>query len=188
MEVLSCILKRAMEGSFLEDVLVNKSGGVERWPFPFAKSLMDDLNVKSLPPLSPTTRVVSLLNQVIVRKYEKEEGGWCSGSLREGYGVGLWKAIGKGGRILAKGLFLGREWKDSEILEGMVVAIRMRSLQALCGTLESQGGRALATFCALLGVQWEMPSLVKDVLLSWHGAFVGKRRKKMWKETPLCLF
>lgn len=25
---------------------------------------------------------------------------------------------GRGGRILAKGLFLGREWKDSEILEG----------------------------------------------------------------------
>ena len=75
---------------------------VERWPSPFAKSLMDDLNVKSLPPLSPTTRVVSLLNQVIVRKYEKEEGGWCSGSLREGYGVGLWKAIGKGWKDFSK--------------------------------------------------------------------------------------
>ncbi|RVW30281.1 Adagio protein 1 [Vitis vinifera] len=31
---------------------------------------------------------------VIIRKYREEEGGWCSRALREGYGVGLWKAIG----------------------------------------------------------------------------------------------
>ncbi|KAL6331842.1 hypothetical protein AAG906_020186 [Vitis piasezkii] len=31
---------------------------------------------------------------VIIRKYWEEEGGWCSRALREGYGVGLWKAIG----------------------------------------------------------------------------------------------
>ena len=33
---------------------------------------------------------------MIVRKYGEEEGGWCSRVLREGYGVGLWKAIRNG--------------------------------------------------------------------------------------------
>ncbi|RVX14504.1 hypothetical protein CK203_017105 [Vitis vinifera] len=30
---------------------------------------------------------------VIIGKYEKKEGGWCSRASREGYVVGLWKAI-----------------------------------------------------------------------------------------------
>ena len=35
----------------------------------------------------------SLWKQVIVEKYGEKEGGWCFGASREGYGVGLWKAI-----------------------------------------------------------------------------------------------
>ena len=34
----------------------------------------------------------TLWNQVIRGKYEEEKGGWCSRDVREGYGVGLWKA------------------------------------------------------------------------------------------------
>ena len=30
---------------------------------------------------------------MIIGKYEKKEGGWCSRASREGYVVGLWKAI-----------------------------------------------------------------------------------------------
>ena len=30
-------------------------------------------------------------------------------------------------------------------------------------------------------------SSVKRNLLGWHGAFVGKRREKAWRPTPLCL-
>ncbi|RVW71749.1 hypothetical protein CK203_057085 [Vitis vinifera] len=33
--------------------------------------------------------------QVISGKYGDEEGGWCSHEVRDGYGVGLWKAIRK---------------------------------------------------------------------------------------------
>ena len=29
---------------------------------------------------------------------------------------------------------------------------------------------------------------IMDALISWQGAFVGKKRKKAWKATPLCLF
>ena len=43
-------------------------------------------------------------------------------------------------------------------------------------------------FAFLFCVQWVMSSLVKDALHSWHGSFVGKKRKKAWKATPLCLF
>ena len=36
-----------------------------------------------------------LWNKVIIGKYGVEEGGRCSLEAREGYGVGLWKAIRK---------------------------------------------------------------------------------------------
>ena len=37
----------------------------------------------------------TLWNQVISRKYEIEEGGWCNREVREGYEVGFWKEIRK---------------------------------------------------------------------------------------------
>ena len=30
--------------------------------------------------------------------------------------------------------------------------------------------------------------IVKDVLMSWHRSFVGKKRKKAWRATLLSLF
>ena len=42
----------------------------------------------------------ALWNQVISGKYEEEKGGWCSWDVREGYGVGLWKAIRKFGHLV----------------------------------------------------------------------------------------
>ena len=36
-----------------------------------------------------------LWNQVMSRKYEVEEGGWCTREVRKGYGVGFWKEIRK---------------------------------------------------------------------------------------------
>ena len=41
---------------------------------------------------------------------------------------------------------------------------------------------------ALFGVQWVMPNSIKETILSWSGSFVGKKRKKAWNATPLCLF
>ena len=40
----------------------------------------------------------------------------------------------------------------------------------------------------LSGVQWVFPKNVKEVLFSWRGSFVGKKRKKIWKSIPLYIF
>ena len=32
-----------------------------------------------------------------------------------------------------------------------------------------------------------MPGLVREMLLGWKSAFVGKRRKKVWQAAPFCL-
>ena len=36
---------------------------------------------------------------------------------------------------------------------------------------------------AIFGVSWVFPHTV-ETLLSWHGSFVGKRRKKAWMAAP----
>ena len=33
-----------------------------------------------------------------------------------------------------------------------------------------------------------LPSSVRETLLSWHGSFVGKKRKKVWRVAPLYKF
>ena len=40
----------------------------------------------------------------------------------------------------------------------------------------------------LFGVSWVLPSSVKETLLSWHGSFVGKKCKKVWRVAPLHIF
>ena len=37
-------------------------------------------------------------------------------------------------------------------------------------------------------MKWVFPKSVKDVLVSWRGSFVGKKRKKIWEAIPLCIF
>ncbi|WJZ83602.1 hypothetical protein VitviT2T_003270 [Vitis vinifera] len=41
---------------------------------------------------------------------------------------------------------------------------------------------------AIFGVQWVFPESVIEVLLSWRGSFVGKKRKKIWNSIPVCIF
>ncbi|WJZ92487.1 hypothetical protein VitviT2T_011477 [Vitis vinifera] len=41
---------------------------------------------------------------------------------------------------------------------------------------------------SLFGVEWVLSGTVKETLLGWHGAFVGKIRKKAWQMAPLCIF
>ena len=43
-------------------------------------------------------------NQVIMGKYGEERGGWSSCEARQGYGVGLWKAIRKLGHLVSSRL------------------------------------------------------------------------------------
>ena len=40
----------------------------------------------------------------------------------------------------------------------------------------------------LVDVKWVFPETVKEILISWRGPFVGKKRKKVWKSIPLCIF
>ena len=40
----------------------------------------------------------------------------------------------------------------------------------------------------LVDVKWVFPETVKEVLVSWRGSFVGKKRKKTWDVIPLCIF
>ena len=35
---------------------------------------------------------------------------------------------------------------------------------------------------------WVMQPTVREILLGWHGSFVGRKRKKIWRAAPLCLF
>ena len=41
---------------------------------------------------------------------------------------------------------------------------------------------------SLFGVAWVLSGSVKETLLGWHGAFVGKTRKKAWQMAPLFIF
>ena len=40
----------------------------------------------------------------------------------------------------------------------------------------------------IVGIGWVFPFSVRLVLVAWQGTRVGKKRKKVWKTTPLCLF
>ena len=42
----------------------------------------------------------------------------------------------------------------------------------------------LLIHCTKARILWAM----KEILLGWHGLFVGKNRVKVWKAAPLCLF
>ena len=40
----------------------------------------------------------------------------------------------------------------------------------------------------LVGVSWVLPSSVRETLFNWHGSFVGKKRKEVWRAASLHLF
>ena len=41
---------------------------------------------------------------------------------------------------------------------------------------------------AIVGIGWVFPFSVRQVLLAWQGTKVGKKRKKVWRAMPQCLF
>ena len=43
-------------------------------------------------------------------------------------------------------------------------------------------------FLSIIGTSWVFPHFIIHTLLAWQGAPVGKKRKKIWMATPLCLF
>ena len=43
-------------------------------------------------------------------------------------------------------------------------------------------------FFTLFGVFWVFPSSVRETLLGWNKAWVGKKRRIVWKVGPLCFF
>ena len=40
----------------------------------------------------------------------------------------------------------------------------------------------------IVGTSWVFPNSVIQMLLSWQGASVGKKRKNIWMAAPVCLF
>ncbi|RVW73943.1 putative Xaa-Pro aminopeptidase P [Vitis vinifera] len=49
---------------------------------------------------------------------------------------------------------------------------------------EEDGTSLIGASC----VDWVFPNSVKEVLSSWKGSFVGRKRKKVWKSIPLFIF
>ena len=45
-----------------------------------------------------------------------------------------------------------------------------------------------ALLYSMFRVQWVLPTTIKETLLRWNGSFVGKKRKGVWRASPLCLF
>ncbi|RVW78806.1 hypothetical protein CK203_050975 [Vitis vinifera] len=54
--------------------------------------------------------------------------------------------------------------------------------------LQRRGWLELCGILFLVDVKWVFPETVKEVLASWRGSFVGKKRKKIWDTIPLCIF
>ena len=65
-------------------------------------------------------------------------------------------------------------WKDEETIDHLLIhCVKTRVLWELIFTL--------------FGVSCVLPSSVRQTLLGWHGSFVGKKRKKVWRATLLCI-
>ena len=83
-------------------------------------------------------------------------------------------------------------------VEGMELGYGMRLGKQFCQELIDFGNHILLhcivvrvlweIVLALFGAHWVFPETVKEVLLSWRGPFVGKKRKKIWNSIPLCIF
>ena len=43
-------------------------------------------------------------------------------------------------------------------------------------------------FLAIMDYNWVSPLTVRQALLAWQGASVGKKQKRIWMTAPLCLF
>ncbi|RVW43830.1 Triphosphate tunel metalloenzyme 3 [Vitis vinifera] len=64
--------------------------------------------------------------------------------------------------------------------EGLGNCKKMLGLRMLGGAMRVEEVGARFSEC------W--PATVKEMLLGWNGTFVGKKRKVVWKASPLCLF
>ena len=79
----------------------------------------------------------------------------------------------KRGRILANRCFLCCE--EEETIDHILIhCTRARVLWEL--------------LFALFGVAWVISFSVRDTLLGWRGFYLGKKRRKVWKAAPLCIF
>ena len=76
------------------------------------------------------------------------------------------------GRTLANRCFLCGE--EEETVDHLLIH---------CSKARILWNLLLTIFC----VSWVFPLSMKETLLSWQGSFVGKRRKKAWMATPLCI-
>ena len=77
------------------------------------------------------------------------------------------------GMAFANRCFLCEE--DEETIDHLL--IHCKSAKMLWNLLLSIGG-----------VSWVFPSAISHTLLAWQGVAVGKKRKKIWRAAPPCLF
>ncbi|KAL6322535.1 hypothetical protein AAG906_009840 [Vitis piasezkii] len=60
------------------------------------------------------------------------------------------------------------------------------SAKSLYASLET---RSVVRPSSVVWNVWVPPkSIIREIPLGWHGSFVGRKREKVWRATPLCLF
>ena len=104
-------------------------------------------------------------------------------------------------RVPTKVAFFAWEatWEKVLILNRLQIrGVQLPNCCFLCGCEEENVNHILihcivarALWDIILGlvdVKWVFLETVKEVLTTWRGPFVGKKRKKVWKSIPLCIF
>ena len=67
-------------------------------------------------------------------------------------------------------------------------AVRKKS-QLIIFLFSAPGQECYGSYCLLfLALLGSFLFLVRDTLLGWCGFNLGKKRRKVWKATPLCIF
>ena len=91
------------------------------------------------------------------------------------------------GSNLGEGPYLGSTSKErmgsSEQMLPLSKARRINRI-TFCSIVKRQG----CCFSICSGCSWVMPATVKEMLSGWKGTLVGKKRKGVWRASPLCLF
>ncbi|RVW72725.1 Glycerol-3-phosphate acyltransferase, chloroplastic [Vitis vinifera] len=137
-------------------------------------------------------------------KFGEEGGGWNSREVREGYGVGFGRKLGRKSRFrgasfgalvfLQRWVFFAWEASWGKVLtqdqlkrRGWILANRC----FLC-CAEEETINHILVHCpkvrvlwdlvfSLFGVNWVLPLTVKDTLLGWFASFVDKKHEKTWQ-------
>ena len=146
-----------------EDKLVLKGGSSSLYS---VKLLYEVLNRITIEPRSFPT--LSVWNPLVPLKvsFFAWEASWGK--------VMTLDQLKKRGRPLANKCFLCEEEEEETLNHLLVHCPKVRMLWEL--------------ILSIIRFGWVFPFSVQQVLLAWQGTKVGKKRKKVWRAAPLCLF